>query len=72
MTAQHVEVRVIGTAAAAAAVLAVLRTAGDRRIVAGPGAGRGPFSRRDGRVAYYGHLQVDVAAPASPPAVPDA
>jgi hypothetical protein len=67
VTVEHVEVRVLGSAAAAAAVLSVLHTAGDRRVVAGPGAGRGPYSRSDGRVAFYGHLQVDVSAPAGPP-----
>lgn len=56
-----------GPESAAREVLAQLAQLGDgRRIIAGRG-GRGPYDRGDGRVAFYGHLQVDLSAPTSPP-----
>lgn len=70
--ADHVEIRVTGPEPAAREILAQITRLGDgRRIVAGR-AGRGPYDRRDGRVAFYLHVQVDVTAPAGPPSSPPA
>lgn len=67
MTGEHVEVRVTGPEAAVAAVLRLLRAGGPG--ITGGGA-RGPYDRDGGGVAFYAHLQVDVAAAARPPALP--
>lgn len=71
MTGEHVEVRVTGPREAVDAVLRWLRAAGPDAGITGGGA-RGPYERRDGQVAFYAHLQVDVAPPARcPVVVPD-
>lgn len=58
---EHVEARVTGRQEAVDVVLRLLRAGGPG--ITGGGA-RGPYER-DGRVGYYAHLQVDVAAAAA-------
>jgi len=68
---QYVEVRILGkNVDTALAALAALRAGADgHRVHISPGQ-RGPYPFRDGRVAFYAAVHVDLAAPAGPPTLP--
>jgi hypothetical protein len=73
MAGEYVELRILAkNDPTAQAVIAAIRTAGDGyRIHVGSGQ-RGPYPFRDGRVAYYLPVTVDLAVAPGPPHPPTA